>query len=64
MKIPICEYYEALGRDERKEFRLTVCKRCGIEAYQFYRRMRENCWSTLEEKEIRNIIEENMRFGM
>lgn len=64
MKILISEYYEALGRDEKKEFRLSVCKRCGIEAHQFYRRMRENCWSTLEEKEIRNIIEEDMRLGL
>lgn len=64
MKIPISEYYESLDRDKKKEFRLAVCKRCGIEAHQFYRRMRENCWSALEEKEIRNIIEESMRFGL
>ena len=64
MKIPISEYYESLDRDGKKEFRLTVCQRCGIEAHQFYRRMREDCWSSLEEKEINSIIEENMRFGL
>ena len=58
MKILISEYYEALGRDDKKEFRLSVCKRCGIEAHQFYRRMRVNCWSALEEKEIQRIITE------
>ena len=58
MKILISEYYETLGRDDKKEFRLSVCKRCGIEAHQFYRRMRENCWSALEEKEIQIIINE------
>lgn len=61
MKIPIFEYYYSLDRDGKKALRLEVCKRCGIESYQFYRRMREGCWSPLEEKEIRCIIEEMMR---
>lgn len=61
MEIPISEYYYSLDRDGKKALRLEVCKRCGIESYQFYRRMREGCWSPLEEKEIRCIIEEMMR---
>ena len=64
MKIPIFEYYETLDRKEKKDFRLQTCSRCGLDSSQFYRRMRQDCWSTLEEKEIRSIIEENMRFGM
>lgn len=58
MKIPISEYYDSLDRKGKKEFRLKTCNRCGIDSSQFYRRMRENCWSTLEEKEIQRIITE------
>lgn len=58
MRIPIVEYYNSLVCQEKKTFRVEVCKRCSIEAYQFYRRMREDKWSHLEEKEIRNIIDE------
>lgn len=59
MKLPIYEYYEMLDRKAKKDFRLEVCRRCHIEAYQFYRRMKERCWSILEIQEIERIIDNN-----
>ena len=56
MEIPIYEYYETLPRNQKKEFRMNVCRRCNIEAHQFYRRMRKRSLSALEEKEIRNFM--------
>ena len=56
MKLPIFDYYEMLGREEKKAFRMEVCRRCNIEAHQFYRRMRTESWSKLEERELERIL--------
>ena len=56
MKLPIFDYYEMLGREEKKAFRMEVCRRCNIEAHQFYRRMRTESWSLLEERELERIL--------
>ena len=56
MKLPIFDYYEMLSREEKKAFRMEVCRRCNIEAHQFYRRMRTESWSKLEEREIERIL--------
>lgn len=57
MEIPIYEYYEMMSREDKKAFRMEVCKRCRIEAHQFYRRMRERCWSALEIQALERIID-------
>ena len=56
MEIPIYEYYEMMSREGKKEFRIEVCRRCHIEAHQFYRRMRERCWSSVELQVVERII--------
>ena len=58
MEIPIYEYYEMMSREDKKAFRVEVCRRCKIEAHQFYRRMRERCWSALEIQALERIIGE------
>lgn len=54
----IIKYYKSLNTNEKKDFRMIVCQRCGLEYYSFMRRINNNSWSILERKELEKIMDE------